>query len=338
MRGSTLLRTYLPVPGQGAKDQLNNARNASRISVRGEGVRTRTDSAEVAQMTMFGRPGHMVVPFKSQLLKWVGNKQRFAHEIVSFFPANFGKYYEPFLGTGAVLATLRPENGLGSDAFAPLMEIWATLKNRPEELKAWYAERWRGMAKSSKEAAYEQVKAAYNARPNGADLLFLSRSCYGGVVRFRQADGHISTPCGVHEPISPEKFAQRVDLWHERVAGAQFERMDYQEAMSRAQSGDMVYCDPPYSHSQTILYGAQSFDLRHLFEVIAGCKSRGVYVALSIDGTKGSGRKLCDLPIPEGLFEEEVLVTTGRCMLKRFQMEGQSLENEVVADRLLLTY
>ena len=49
-----------------------------------------------------------VKPFKTQLLKWIGNKQRFAHEIVSLFPERFGAYYEPFLGSGAVLGTLNP--------------------------------------------------------------------------------------------------------------------------------------------------------------------------------------------------------------------------------------
>ena len=34
-------------------------------------------------------------PFKTQLLKWIGNKQRFAHEIISYFPRSFGQYYEP---------------------------------------------------------------------------------------------------------------------------------------------------------------------------------------------------------------------------------------------------
>jgi DNA adenine methylase len=86
------------------------------------------------------------------------------------------------------------------------------------------------------------------------------------------------------------------------------------------------------------LYGAQSFDLEHLFQVIADCKRRGVYVALSIDGTKKSGSKLCELPIPDGLFEREIFVHCGRSMLRRFQMDGQSLEQEHVSDRLLLTY
>ena len=65
---------------------------------------------------------------------------------------------------------------------------------------------------------------------------------------------------------------------------------------------------------------------------------RGVYIALSIDGTKKSGRTVCDLPIPEGLFETEVFVNCGRSMLRCFQMGGQTLDGEIVADRLLLTY
>jgi DNA adenine methylase len=117
-----------------------------------------------------------------------------------------------------------------------------------------------------------------------------------------------------------------------------FAVMDYREAMSKARKSDLIYCDPPYSHSQSILYGGQQFRLEDLFQEIALCKARGVYVALSIDGTKKSGEMVCDLPIPKGLFEEEIFVNIGRSMLRRFQMEGQTLESEVVADRLLLTY
>jgi len=105
-----------------------------------------------------------------------------------------------------------------------------------------------------------------------------------------------------------------------------------------AKPGDLVYCDPPYRHSQSILYGAQSFSLENLLSVIERCKSRGVFVALSIDGTKRSGDLICDLPLPKGLFIREVFIDVGKSMLKRFQMGGRSLEGETVADRLLLTY
>jgi DNA adenine methylase len=277
-------------------------------------------------------------PLKGQLLKWIGNKQRFAAEIISHFPARFGRYFEPFLGSGALLARLAPKTAIGSDNFAPLIEIWQTLKSSPETLKVWYAERWRAYAGRERALEYEKIRSAYNAAPNGADLLFLCRACYGGVVRFRKADGHISTPIGIHDPITPESFNRRVDEWHRRTAGAEFFVMDYEKAMDTAQEGDLIYCDPPYHHSQTILYGAQDFDLVHLLEVIEACKARGVNVALSIDGMKRSGNHICSLPIPERLFKREVFIRCGRSMLKRFQMNGRSLEGESVTDRLFLTY
>ncbi|MGH2508087.1 MAG: DNA adenine methylase [Ktedonobacteraceae bacterium] len=283
-------------------------------------------------------PHRFVRPFTVQLLKWVGNKQRFAHEIVGAFPDKFARYHEPFLGSGGVLATLAPLNALASDAFAPLMEIWITLKGDPERLKEWYRERWHTAHRESKKEGYEKIKASYNRAPNGADLLFLCRSCYGGVVRFRQTDGYMSTPCGVHEPIAPDSFDKRVDMWRERISATDFAKMDYREALRNAKKGDLVYCDPPYRHSQAILYGGQQFCLEDLFEEILDCKSRGVYVALSIDGTKKSGNITCELPIPDNLFDEEIFVNVGRSMLRRFQMGGQSLESEVVSDRLLLTY
>lgn len=292
--------------------------------------------AATAQGFLF--PSRTVHPLRMGLLKWIGNKQRFAHTIASFFPARFNTYREPFVGSGAVLATLAPNRAVGSDSFKPLVEIWDVLSANPELLKLWYAERWLLFKDGEKVAQYERVKAAYNARPNGADLLFLCRSCYGGVVRFRQADGYMSTPCGIHDPIHPKRFAARVDEWKRRTAGTRFVHLEYEAAMESAKPGDLIYCDPPYSNSQAILYGAQSFDLNNLFRVIERCKSRGVFVALSIDGTKKSGKVNVQLPIPDKLFEEEVFIDCGRSMLRRFQKDGQTLEDEHVTDRLLLTY
>lgn len=277
-------------------------------------------------------------PLRKQLLKWVGNKQRFAARIVSHFPRRFGAYFEPFLGSGAVLGTLKPAQALASDVFAPLIEIWQALHQSPETLKQWYASRWHPLAEGDKVAQYEKIKASYNAGPNGADLVFLCRACYGGVVRFRQADGHMSTPCGIHAPLSPERFGARVDLWRPRTMGTTFAVADFEDSIDRACAGDLVYCDPPYCQTQSILYGAQSFSLSRLFAALARAKARGVAVALSLAGSKKSGSQICQAPIPPGLFVRELSIPCGRSMLRRFQMNGQSLEREVVTDRLLLTY
>jgi DNA adenine methylase len=274
--------------------------------------------------------------FCLQLLKWIGNKQRFAHEIISRFPRSFRTYYEPFLGGGAVLGTLAPAKAVGSDALKPLVDIWLTLSENPEELLVWYTTRWEAYQKNRVDA-YERIKASYNAHPNGADLLFLARSCYGGVVRFRR-DGYMSTPVGIHSPISPESMAKRIAIWHQRTRGTKFVCRDFEEVIAEAGLDDLVYCDPPYSDSQGILYGAQEFTLGRLFNAIEEAKGRGAFVALSIDGHKKSGNKAVDIEVPRDLFRHEVMINCGRSMLRRFQMEGKTLETELVADRLLLTW
>ena len=289
-----------------------------------------------AKRDVFGRPIH-TRPHGS-LLKWVGNKYKVAEQIASYFPAELGTYHEAFLGSGSVLATVAPEKAVGADSFAPLIEIWRAVKANPGLVKTWYEDRWSYTMAGDKRTRYEEVKASYNNSPNAADFLFLTRACYAGIVRFRKRDGYMSTPVGAHRPILPSTFSTRVDEWSRRIQGTEFFHADYADVMGQAVAGDLIYCDPPYSHSQAILYGAQDFDLAHLFNVIAQCKNRGVRVALSIDGTKKSGAKNCDIPVPDGLFEHVVYIDIGRSMLRRFQMNGQTLESEGVTDRLMLTY
>ena len=175
-----------------------------------------------------------VAPFKTQLLKWIGNKQRFAHEIISYFPNRFGTYHEPFLGSGAVLGVLSPNRAEAADSFAPLIGIWQALREDPEIVKAWYRDRWIEAQDGDKVAQYETIKARYNARANPADFLFLTRAAYGGVVRFRKKDGYMSTPCGAHRPIHFDAFARRVDQWATRVHGTTFFHREYAESLDRA--------------------------------------------------------------------------------------------------------
>jgi DNA adenine methylase len=275
---------------------------------------------------------------KGQLLKWIGNKQKFAHEIISYFPRDYGTFYEPFLGSGAVLAALAPAQAVGGDVYMPLIEIWRQLHDDTEILIGWYAERHALIETMGKKEAYAKVLVDYNARPNGADLLFLSRTCYGGVVRFRKGDGAMSTPCGPHKPMPVENFAERARIWAARTRGAKFVHGDFEAVMATAKAGDLAYFDSPYADSQGIIYGAQGFSVPRLFSVVADLKRRGVSVAVSLDGTKQSGSKTVVLPIPEGLFEREVYVQLGSSMLKRFQLADQTGDMHHVSDRLLLTY
>jgi DNA adenine methylase len=141
------------------------------------------------------------------LLKWIGSKFKFANQIVSYFPQEFDRFIEPFVGTGAILATVAPSKGVASDSLKPLIELWNLLQNGPEELIEYY-ERAITDFYVDRQRVYERILRKYNDSPNPFDLLVISRTCYGGVMRFTR-EGKISTPIGPHKPIPPEAFAER---------------------------------------------------------------------------------------------------------------------------------
>ncbi len=92
------------------------------------------------------------------------------------------------------MATYRPKIGIGSDVFQPLIEIWQELAQDPESLKNWYRTRREQIKGDNKKAVYDSVLSSFNQSHNGPDFIYLTRSCYGGIVRFRRSDGYMSTP------------------------------------------------------------------------------------------------------------------------------------------------
>ncbi len=270
------------------------------------------------------------------LIKFIGSKSRFAEHICSTFPKVYSTFYEPFVGSGAVLGCLAPKRAVASDVIKPLIDMWKLVQIAPQELVESYAE---NHAKFSvgRLNTYEEVKARFNKKPNPHDFLFISRTCYGGVIRFRK-DGYLSTPIGPHKPILPSEFRKRALEWQHAVRNTEFIYADYAEIVKRAKKNDIVYCDPPYSDSQKIIYGAQDFSLERLFTDLHAAKKRGAFVALSIDGIKKSGKREIDIAVPKGLFECESFIALGGSMLKRFWRDGMNVKDEHVKDRLLLSH
>lgn len=271
-----------------------------------------------------------------QLLKWVGNKHRYAETIARHLPSEPGTYFEPFVGTGAVLATMQPKSAFAGDTLHVLIELFRSVQVDPAPLVTHYASARVELMAHGKEA-YGNVKERFNSSPNPGDLLVLSRTCYGGVVRFTRG-GAISTPMGPHKPMPAEKLARYMHEWQMRLQGVEFVCQDFAATMDMARPGDTIYCDPPYLHGQSILYGAQDFQLARLWKSVSKAVDRGVCVAVSIDGYRRSGARVIDLGIPRGLFARELLIERGGCMLRRFQMTGSDMAEEQVADRLLLSW
>jgi DNA adenine methylase len=231
---------------------------------------------------------------------------------------------------------MQPEHGVAGDTLAVLIDLLKLVQRDPDGLVSHYASGSEQIAALGREG-YESVKARFNASPNAEDLLILSRTCYGGVVRFTR-DGYLSTPMGPHKPMPADKLAVYMREWQVRLRGVEFHCQDFAQTMALAGDGDTIYCDPPYLHGQSILYGAQDFRLPRLWQAVTEAVKRGARVAVSIDGYRQSGTRIIDLGIPDGLFERELLIERGGCMLRRFQMIGSEMTLERVADRLLLSW
>jgi len=276
------------------------------------------------------------VPPKGQLLKWIGNKQRSAEVIASYLPPTYSRYVEPFVGAGAVLATMSPREGLAGDVLAPLIELWRRVQDDPQSVIDHYSRLW-AQSQKDKPGTYYTTLARYNRTPNGLDLMFLCRACYGGVVRFTKR-GTMSTPVGPHRAMPPDRLATIVDQWRARIANTEFRCATFEETMSSAREGDVLYCDPPYAFAQQILYGAQSFQLAALWNAVRLAKRQGASVALSLDGHKRSGNDVLHVPIPDDLFLRTLQVDKGGSMLKRFQRKDRTVHDEGVSDRLLLSW
>ncbi len=287
---------------------------------------------EELELNVVGR-----TPPPKQFLKWIGNKYRYAAAIASYAPNEYRRYLEPFVGSGSVLAAMAPRDGVAGDTLAPLVEIWNLLKRDPAKLLTHYAEIWNDYVADPQVGVPPGPRTLQSGSQWARPPVPVPRVCYGGVVRFTRS-GSMSTPVGPHRAISPDSLAERIRLWRERVANTEFVKADFEETMALAGPGDVVYCDPPYVHSQTILYGAQDFLVDRLWRAIAGCKDRGAKVVLSIDGMKKSGTVQTRITPPDELFAREVWIDCGRSMLRRFQKKGESMAGERVYDRLLLTW
>lgn len=270
------------------------------------------------------------------LFKYIGNKYRSAARIVSTFPKTYKTYFEPFLGSGAVLGELKPERAIVSDSCAPLIALWQLAKTDPQSLIDSYTLNWKAYCED-RQVAYDRAKDRFNENPNAHDFLFISRACYGGVIRFRR-DGYLSTPLGPHKIIDPNSFTRRITEWRKIIRNTDFICGDFSEVTLMAGADDIVYCDPPYVDSQKIIYGAQDFDIGRMYSELAKAKDRGAFVALSIDGVKRSGDKIISILPPADLFEVESYLSLGGSMLKRFWRGGGDVVDEHIKDRLLLSH
>ena len=175
------------------------------------------------------------------LIKWPGGKRTLAQAILKFAPDQYGTYYEPFFGGGAVFFALQPVKSVLSDANLELINAYMHIRDHREELLNAMR------LLNNSEDDYYLVRASSPGTPlsRAARTLYLTRLAFNGIHRVN-LQGHFNVPYGhkTHLSTIDEGHLIRVS---KALRNAIFRSGDFQEITRVANSGDFIYFDPPYT-------------------------------------------------------------------------------------------
>jgi DNA adenine methylase len=183
-------------------------------------------------------------------LKWVGGKASLLRQLEEFFPHEIDRYFEPFLGGGAVFFHLKQRfpdmRAFLRDGNKELINCFRIVRDRPEELMHLLDEHARRF-RADGDVYFYEVRKQHDLTDDlarAARTIFLNKTCFNGLYRVN-ARGEFNTPVGSNK--KPNLYS-RENLLAASAAlqDAQLEAQDFRKTADEARRGDFVYFDPPY--------------------------------------------------------------------------------------------
>ena len=167
------------------------------------------------------------------VIKWSGSKRTQAATILSFFPKNFGIYYEPFVGGGSMLYALRPKRSICGDICKPLIDLWVEIRDNPKSLAVGYRVRWTRLQEEGYTVYYD-IRDNFNKDKSPYDLMFLSRTCVNGLIRFNDKGEFNNSLHYSRKGINPDTLETIIDDWSRTIQNTTFLAEDYINTTSSA--------------------------------------------------------------------------------------------------------
>jgi len=234
------------------------------------------------------REDSLVKPY----LKWAGGKRQILPEIRKYLPPNLGslRYYEPFLGAGALFLDCRPRRAVINDNNEELILTYKVIRERVDEL----IEELNVHRAQNNEEYYYQVREQDRNREmfskltevqKAARLIYLNKTCYNGLYRvnsqgmFNVPYGRYANPAICDESVlrAIHKYLCRENIEIEILHG------DFAVAVESAGRNSFIYFDPPYhSPDNTNFTGYQAGG----FDDAEQERLRDVFVARTNAGAK----------------------------------------------------
>lgn len=242
-------------------------------------------------------------------VKWAGGKRQLISELLENKPTDFDRYFEPFVGAGALFFELSYEPSILVDINTDLINAYKVIKHSVDKLidllkihKQNHSEEYfykvRGIwTRKCKELGLEESDLLnvndLNEIELAARFIFLNRTCYNGLYR-KNSSGEFNVPFGDYKnpKICDEENLLAVSklLSKATIINDHFTIIKNEFSIGK---GDFIYFDPPYvplsETSDFTSYTKNGFDekaqkrLVSLFEFV---DSQGGYCMLTNSDTK----------------------------------------------------
>lgn len=232
-----------------------------------------------------------IAPF----VKWAGGKRQLIPQIRERMPEQFNKYYEPFVGGGAVIFELLPENAVINDINRALINAYQMICDHPQdflqEINRLDAEMW----EDGKEYYYS-LREHYNDKlmkdefdmELAALFVFINKHCFNGLYRVN-GKGLFNVPYNNSRRSSVDE--QSIMEISEFLRNVTIISGDFEAACEGAGKGDFVFIDSPYAPLNPTSfesYTKEGFDIeshRRLAKLFDKLTARGCYCMLTNHNT-----------------------------------------------------
>ncbi len=233
-----------------------------------------------------------VAPF----VKWAGGKRQLLPQIKERMPEKYNNYFEPFVGGGAVVFGLLPENALINDINKALINAYRQICNEPDMFLKVINKLDQEMWEDGKKYYYslrehyndKLMKAEYDVEL-AALFVFINKHCFNGLYRVN-GKGLFNVPYNNSRRSSvDESVIMEVS---EYLQGITIMNGDFQEISASAKKGDFIFLDSPYAPLNPTSfesYTKEGFDIeshRRLSKFYDELTAKGCYCMLTNHNTE----------------------------------------------------
>lgn len=229
---------------------------------------------------------------KLAIVKWAGGKRQLLSQLEPLFPEKFERYFEPFIGGGAVafhiIKTKKPKKIFLSDINEELINVYLVVRDHVEELIDLLKKYKIKHDKMGKEFYLNERKKdtfVMSSLSRAARFIYLNRTCFNGLYRVNSKGG-FNVPMGNYKNpgIAQEKELREISKLLQKV---ELKVQSFDKILSKVGKGDFIYFDPPYyplNKSSFTTYTKDSFleeEHKKLFNLFVALDKKGAKVMLS---------------------------------------------------------